>query len=203
MTVVGPVRRGPGIIAAMNFLRRRGNRDSPQPGSHDHAARGFQCSGCSGQHPAAPQAFHLAGPDAWSQELRRVKGCKLGTDTCVIRDEQFFILGLLRVAVAGLDEPFEWGLWVSLSQEDLVRMAKAWKTRGRESMPPVPGQLANNLPVFDEPTLGLRVLVHTQPVGLRPHIELVEDGHPLASEQRDGISHEAFLALVGQLLHAA
>jgi hypothetical protein len=90
-----------------------------------------------------------------------------------------------------------------VSEEDIVRMAEVWETPGRESMPPVPGTLANNIPVFEESTLGLPVLVHTQPLGLRPHVELVEDGHPLALEQREGISNEAFMQRVAQLLHAA
>jgi hypothetical protein len=93
--------------------------------------------------------------------------------------------------------------WVSVSEEDIVRMAEVWETPGRESLPPVPGTLANSIPVFEEPTLGLRVLVHTQPLGLRPHVELVEDGHRLAVEQREGITHDAFVHRVGQLLHAA
>lgn len=69
-------------------------------------------------------AFHIPGPDAWSRKLRRVKGCGLGSDTCVINDEQFFVRGLIRVPVAGLEDAFEWGVWVSLTEEDIVRMAE-------------------------------------------------------------------------------
>lgn len=149
-----------------------------------------------------PAGVPLPGPDAWSRKLRRVKGCELGSDTCVIDDEQFFVLGLIRVPVAGLDEPFEFGVWVSVSEEDLVRMAEVWETPGRESLPPVPGTLAISIPVFEESTSGLNVLVHTQPVGSRPHVELVEGNHALAVEQREGISHDAFVLWVSQLLHA-
>jgi hypothetical protein len=186
----------------VKFLRRRSGRSAPSAPPGD-TGEGFHCAGCGRWHSDVPQSFHIPGPDAWSRKLRRVKGCELGSDTCVINDEQFFVLGLIRMPVAGLDEPFEFGVWVSVSEEDIVRMAEVWETPGRESMPPVPGTLANNIPVFERPTLGLPVLVHTQPVGSRPHVELVEDGHPLAVEQREGISHDAFLQRVGQLLHAA
>ncbi|SHF98066.1 hypothetical protein SAMN05444351_1522 [Geodermatophilus nigrescens] len=184
-------------------MRRRSGRRPARLDPPADGATGFHCSVCGGWHRELPQAFHIAGPDAWSRKLWRVKGCELSSDMCVIRDEEFFVRGLVRVPVAGLDEPFQWGLWVSVARDDLVQMAEAWETPGRESMPAAQGQLANNLPVFDEPTLGLHVLVHTQPVGERPHIELVEDGHPLTAEQRNGTSHEAFVARVARLLHAS
>jgi hypothetical protein len=149
-------------------------------------------------------AFHIEGPDAWSQTLDGVEGCELGSDQCVIRNEEFFVRGLVCVPVAGLDEPFEFGAWVSLTEGDITRMSDAWYTPDREkSMPPLPGHLANNIVSFDEPTLGLRVLVHTREVGLRPHIEIIDDNHALAVEQRDGISQEALVERVGQLLHVA
>jgi hypothetical protein len=146
-------------------------------------------------------AFHIEAPDAWSQELEWVKGCGLGSDDCVIHYEQVFLRGILCVPVAELEEPFEFGVWVSLTDEDYERVADAWDTPGRESMPPVQGLLANNIWVFAEPTLGQRVLLHMRPVGLRPHIEMVDDGHPLAVEQREGLSHDALVQRVAQLLH--
>ena len=185
----------------MNFIRRRGGRAAS---AHTSAGEGFRCGGCGAWHSQLPMAFHIQGPDAWSRKLKRVKGCELGSDQCVIRDEEFFVRGLICVPVAGLEEPFEFGVWVSLTEEDIMRMTDAWYTPGRETwMPPLPGQLANNIVSFDEPTLGLRVLLHTREVGLRPHIEVIDDGHPLAAEQREGISHEALVQRVGQLLHVA
>jgi hypothetical protein len=52
---------------------------------------------------------------------------------------------------------------------------------------PYTGRLANNLGIYSDPTLGLRVKIHTRPVGDRPYIEVLED-HALHHEQRDGIS---------------
>jgi hypothetical protein len=42
--------------------------------------------------------------------------------------------------------------------------------------------------MYSPSTLNLKTNVHTQPVGLRPLVELEPTDHPLAVEQRDGIT---------------
>ena len=46
----------------------------------------------------------------------RGRRCVLTSDTCVVDDEHFFVRGCLELPVHGFDEPFEWGVWVSLSK---------------------------------------------------------------------------------------
>ena len=49
------------------------------------------------------------------------------------------------------------------------------------------GWLSNSIPGYPE-TLNLQTQVHTRPLGIRPEIELEPTEHPLALEQRNGIS---------------
>jgi hypothetical protein len=49
------------------------------------------------------------------------------------------------------------------------------------------GWLCNSIPAYPE-TLHLKTAVHAREVGLRPLIELEATDHPLAIEQRDGIT---------------
>ena len=49
------------------------------------------------------------------------------------------------------------------------------------------GWLSNSLPDYPE-TLSLKTSVHTRDLGLRPLIELEPTDHPLAVEQREGIT---------------
>jgi hypothetical protein len=44
-------------------------------------------------------------------------------------------------------------------------------------------------------------MVHTQPVGIRPKIELEPTSHPLAIEQKQGITMERVQQIAEQLLH--
>jgi hypothetical protein len=126
--------------------------------------------------------------------------CQLTSDACIIRDEHFFVRGLVRVPILGHAEHFEWGVWASLGDEDFWRAMDDWESPGREATPPMFGWLSTELAAFDEPTLNLRTLVHTQPVGLRPHIELEPTHHPLAMEQRSGITWDAVAERVELLL---
>ena len=44
------------------------------------------------------------------------------------------------------------------------------------------------IPIYQPTTLSLETHVHTQPVGARPLVELEHTDHPLAVEQRTGIT---------------
>jgi hypothetical protein len=79
------------------------------------------------------------------------------------------------------------GVWVSLSRTSYERMIALWDQPGRESEPPYFGWLQTALP-YQPSTLNLKTMVHTQPVGERPLIELEPTDHPLAVEQRGGIT---------------
>jgi hypothetical protein len=68
-------------------------------------------------------------------------------------------------------------------------MLDLWDVSGREKEKPYFGWLSNSIPGYPE-TINLKTLVYTQPVGVRPEIELDPTDHSLALEQRNGISSE-------------
>lgn len=96
---------------------------------------------------------------------------------------------------------FEWGVWVSLSQRNFLRMHELWHTPGRENEPPYFGWLSTEIPVYRPSTLSLKTQVHTRPVGERPLIELEPTDHPLAVEQRAGITVARVQEFAELLLH--
>jgi hypothetical protein len=140
-------------------------------------------------------------PEFWTDDLEHDPASGLSSDQCVIKGEQFFVHGLIEIPVIDSEELFSWGVWVSLSQENYDRMAQLWETADRENEPPYFGWLSTQLPVYSPTTINLRTRVHTRPVGERPFIELEPTDHPLAVEQRKGIT----LARIGEfadiLLH--
>jgi hypothetical protein len=76
-----------------------------------------------------------------------------------------------------------------------------WYTPGRESEPPYFGWLSTELFTYPTTTLNLKTSVHTQPVGVRPHIELEATDHPLAIEQREGITWERVQEIAENVMH--
>jgi len=121
-------------------------------------------------------------------------------DQCVIDGRDFYLRGRILVPVIGLEEPFVWGVWAEVSPKNFVRTNELWTTEGRENEAAFPGWLNTQLPVFGD-TFNLEVMVQTQVVGKRPHFTVVEEEHPLAVEQRDGITLRRVEEIAEKMLH--
>jgi hypothetical protein len=102
--------------------------------------------------------------------------------------------------VIGLEEPFVWGVWAEVSPINFVRTNELWTVEGREAEAAFPGWLNTQMPVFGD-TYNLEVSVQTQPVGKRPQFTVVDEEHPLAIEQRDGISMRRVEEIAERMLH--
>ena len=93
-----------------------------------------------------------------------------------------------------------WGVWVEVSPKNFLRTNDLWTTEGRENEPPFPGWLNTELPLFAN-TINLEVSVQTQRVGRRPQFTVVDESHPLAIEQRNGITVERVEEIAELMVH--
>jgi len=163
---------------------------------------GFICGKCGKFHAELPMDFGADEPIAYLSipKKERKARCELTSDTCVIDREEFFVRGCLEIPVVDGPRSFVWGVWVSLSKQNFKRMAELWDAPGRESEPPYFGWLCTSLPLYPETVL-LKTNVHTRPVGQRPFVELEPTDHPLAIEQRNGITMDRVQQIAEALLH--
>lgn len=124
-------------------------------------------------------------PELWFSvpEAEREARVELSSDQCVIDG----------------DDSFVWLAWVSLSEANFVRSCELWESEGREAEPACFGWLQSALPGYAPGTLSLKTNVQTMPLGQRPLITLEPTNHPLAVEQREGIT----MARVQQIAEAA
>ena len=176
----------------------------PRGAKRGGAPEEFTCSRCGQVHEGPPQAYGADYPDAWAAvpEAQRSKRVVMSEEQCIIDRRDFFVRARIVVPVVDGPGPLEWGIWVSLSQKDFLRMAKLWSKPGRESEPPYVGVLETELPGYPS-TLHLKALVHTRPVGERPTMELEPTDHPLVREQHDGITTQRLREIAEMLLHPA
>jgi hypothetical protein len=146
--------------------------------------------------------YGAAAPALWFMipEAEREQRCQTSTDMCIIDEKHFFVVGNLEIHVADMDERFSWDVWVSLSAQNFARACKLWEQDGRESEPPYFGWLSTALPGYPD-TLNLKTMVHTREVGRRPLVELEPTDHPLAIEQREGITLARVQEIAELLLH--
>jgi hypothetical protein len=125
----------------------------------------------------------------------------IGSDQCVIDQQRFFLRGCLELPILGSEEPFVWGLWVSVKEEVYDEVSDFWTLEGREKLHgPYKGRLANSLTVYPE-TLNLKTEIGLQPVGTRPLFRIEEADHLIAQEQSSGISRTRAMELAFLLLH--
>ena len=97
-------------------------------------------------------------------------------------------------------EHLRWTVWSSLSQSNFERASELWQTVGRESEPPYFGWLSNQIPGYPT-SVNIKAMVRTGPVGIRPKLIVIEEGHPLARDQDQGVSEERAEELIHAALH--
>ncbi len=149
-------------------------------------------------------SYRTEAPAYWNPSLAGDESSTLGEEQRIIKGEHFFVRGRLVIPVtdAAPGTEFDWGVWVSLSRENFTRALALWTTAGRERERPTFGWLSTELPLYQPSTLSLKTRVHTQAVGQRPLIELEPTVHPLAVEQRSGITLARVQEIAEALLHS-
>jgi hypothetical protein len=161
----------------------------------------FKCKSCDEWHEGMPTfgadaLFHFYGVP--SEE--RARRCDLASDTCVVDDEFFFIRGCLDIPVLGENDPFSWGVWVSLSRDNFAKFVEVFDQAKRSHIGPFFGWLSAALPLYPD-TANLKTRAHLRDGGIRPYIEVEPTDHPLALEQRNGISVERVAEIYAYFEH--
>jgi len=163
---------------------------------------GFFCSACKEWHSGLPLDWGVAAPIYWEQipaAERSIHG-RLTEDFCSIDDRDFFVRGLIEIPIIGSDKRFMWGVWVSLSRQNYRRTIELWNSPKRLQEPPYFGWLSNDIPNYPS-TLNLKTNISARDLKLRPFIELEPTDHPLAVEQRNGITLARIVEIASGLVH--
>lgn len=163
--------------------------------------QGYVCRGCGEGHEGLPFSYAAEAPTYWNEAFQSDERSVLESETCIVQAQHYFVRARLVIPVLDAQEDFEWGVWVSLSRDNFSRVLDKWTTPGREQEPAYFGWLSTQLPVYPAETLNLKTELHTEPVGTRPHVLLEPTDHPLAVEQRSGITTDRVQEIAEILLH--
>ena len=124
----------------------------------------------------------------------------LTEDLCVIAEKWFFVRGCIEIPVIGYEDPFIWGVWVSLSENSFMEFQELLEIEERDNFGPYFGWLNASISVYPE-TENLKTMVYIRNNGIRPYIELEKTDHPLALEQQNGITIERVSELYAAIAH--
>jgi hypothetical protein len=148
----------------------------------------FRCSRCGEHHEGLPDvAFDAPFYYHTVPEAERERRSTLTSDFCSIDGEDYFIRGCLEIPIIERADVFAWGVWMSVSEANFERYKDVFDDPAQSHVGPFVGWLSNQLPVYAE-TLTLKVRGHLRDEGARPVLELEPTEHPLAVDQRNGIT---------------
>ena len=167
----------------------------------------FTCSCCGNLHEGSP-SFSFKAPDQYaclSEEQKAEVGSRT-SDLCTVTHNghtDYFIRTILEVPIEGIEEPFLWGIWVSLSEKSFHRYLETYDV-------PVDGDcffgwVCNAIPNYPETARGRPADVYAQPGGKRPKVWLHHQGHEddaLVVDQNEGISVARAQWLAEQAMHS-
>ena len=168
---------------------------------------GFTCSVCGEHHDELLRDIRADVPDAVFElpEEERAERARVGSDSAQYVDaagaNHLYTRGVIHVPIQGADDEFRFGVWVEVAEADFTRLGELWHDPEGWRARPVAGTLANELTLYDG-SRGLGVSVQlSENVNLLPRVEVGDAPHPLARDQREGITEVQAQRLAESVLH--
>jgi hypothetical protein len=163
--------------------------------------RAWRCSSCQGEHRGLldlacdnPESWRGSGEKSPNSALD-LSGNFLSEDFCVLEGQYFFVRAVLELPIiGGGGEEFGFGVWSTLSRKNFERYIETFDSGQREGLGPWLGWFSNRLKGYPD-TLNLKCRLHLQSGRQRPKVELELTEHPLAVEQRSGITFDRLLEI--------
>lgn len=154
-------------------------------------------------HLSAFAPYAWPGPEEYEpNHALRIDGDFLSEDFCVIGGEHFLVRCVFEIPVYGLGDGFGFGVWSTLSRTNFDKYVDGFDHSDYADFGPWSGYFSNALDGFGD-TLNQPNWVHPQRDRLRPRVTIMDESHPLAVAQRDGISAERVLEIYAAYGHAA
>jgi hypothetical protein len=212
----------PALLVALGCRRAEQKPTEEPEGTEERTSvKSFDCTWAAEKHPLKEIGHKL--PDAaisfaLSQEQRDEYRRLDNEDTLVIGDAHF-VRGWAPFPIRGTEDHWGLGIWIKISPADFAE----FESLSPEPYPPYRGTIANQS-FYSAPTLGVAAemrfrpseidieieMVESKPVDgqfvrhdLRPEIHFVDETHPLAQFQRDGLPLDVLRGWMSDMLHRA
>lgn len=119
----------------------------------------------------------------------------LTEDFCVLEGTHYFVRCVLLPPIRGAEAArFGYGVWSTVSPTNFQICLDHFEAGERSHLEPWFGWFSSHLKGYPDP-LNLKCRLHPQDGRNRPLVELEPTDHPLAVEQREGITFDRLLEL--------
>lgn len=161
----------------------------------------FKCAGCGEIHEGSP-SFGGVAPDPWRLQTDEVRETgEITDDICYYIDGEdgfCFIKTILEIPIHGVDEPFTWGIWVSISGTDFKHYIETWDEPDASKR--YFGRICNGMPYYGD-TYALTADVCPQSDDQRPLVKLHQADHELFHDYANGISIQKAQEIAERVMH--
>jgi hypothetical protein len=168
-------------------------------------ADGFQCHSCKQWHDHMPMDLGFDWPDYVYAipENERAERVVRKRDFLAVDKEYYFARVVLEIPIKDSDEPFRYGLWVSLSEKSYTRALAIYDDeQASDAEPPYFGWVSNDISYWGktiEMKSSVKLHAKTRPTICLQAPDQLE--HPLAKAQRDGLTRDELRQLIEAALH--
>jgi len=150
----------------------------------------YTCSCCGELHEGSP-SFSFNAPNPYLEQSEEIKKeGKSGSDLCYYKDEDgyhYFVRVIVEIPIIGIEDPFMWGVWVSLSEESYEHYVETFDEPDIDKA--YFGWFSNYLPYYDQ-TYALATEVIPRENGERPYLNIHEVDHEFYDDFKNGITIE-------------
>lgn len=162
----------------------------------------YSCTCCGGDQRGL-MALHKPLPDSIFEvpEDQRDSRTTISSDLCVLDDEHFFVRAVLALPILDTDETFDFGVWGSLKRENFEQYRNEFKNPAPEFGPFFSWLNSTLWPYPD--TLNMPSDLYFRGDNLRPLMQLHAGDHPLAIDQRAGITIDKVAEIYAAWGHTA
>lgn len=173
---------------------------------HRMMKREWTCPSCGEEHQGL---FDLCGrhPAQWphgeeyeENAALRFDGDFLSEDFCVLGGEHFFVRSALLLPIKGTDLAFGFGVWCTLSRKNLDLYIESFDSGVQAHLGPFFGWFSTEMRGYPD-TINIKAQLYPQNGRKRPVVKLMPDDHPLAIDQRNGITFDQVLDLYARYDH--
>jgi hypothetical protein len=149
----------------------------------------YTCGICGQTHDELPLDIGYQYPADYFKipEEERSTRIKYTNDLCSIDDTEFYIRGVLALPIQDHADAFCWGVWVQVQERYFHRYVELWDDDAAAQEPAYIGYLSGGIGTYPASD-GLAVRVQLQAGGERPQFFVADEQHPLAVDQRAGIT---------------
>lgn len=149
----------------------------------------YYCESCGKVHDELPMdlAYRLPPSVLKIPPVERLARVRMNADFCAIDNSVYIIRGVFEFPVLEMDDTFRWGAWVIVDAWSFQHYRKIFDVRDVSKEPPMMGTLDGDLRDFLK-SMSLPVKIHLQNDGLRPRFVPVNNRHPVAVAQSQGIT---------------